>query len=55
MASLVELEDARRTALFAQQSQLAVERDRINAWISLYRASGGGWNPQMPVAQNASR
>jgi outer membrane protein, multidrug efflux system len=43
LASLVELEDARRTALFSAQNQLAVERDRINAWINLYRATGGGW------------
>jgi outer membrane protein, multidrug efflux system len=43
LASLVELEDARRTALFAQQSQLGVERDAVSAWISLYRATGGGW------------
>ncbi len=50
LASLVELEDARRTALFAQQNQLAVERDRIGAWISLYRATGGGWKADMPVA-----
>ncbi len=45
LASLVELEDARRTALFAQQNELAVERDRISAWINLYRATGGGWTP----------
>jgi outer membrane protein, multidrug efflux system len=43
LASLVELEDARRTALFAQQSQLALSRERIAAWVSLYRAAGGGW------------
>ncbi len=49
LASLVELEDARRTALFAQQNQLNVERDRIAAWISLYRATGGGWQPDTPI------
>jgi outer membrane protein, multidrug efflux system len=51
LASLVELEDARRTALFAQQNQLAVERDRIAAWINLYRATGGGWTSgaQLPA------
>jgi outer membrane protein, multidrug efflux system len=49
LASLVELEDARRTALFAQQNQLAVERDRIAAWIALYRATGGGWTAQTPA------
>lgn len=54
LASLVELEDARRTALFAQQNQLAVERDRIAAWISLYRATGGGWTQDSPIASNAA-
>jgi outer membrane protein, multidrug efflux system len=54
LASLVELEDARRTALYAQQSELAVERDRIAAWIALYRATGGGWTPASEVAAQAS-
>ena len=49
LASLVELEDARRTALFAEQNQLAVERDRMAAWISLYRATGGGWTQDTPI------
>ncbi len=53
LASLVELEDARRTALFAQQNQLAVERDRVAAWISLYRATGGGWTAQTPPPSSA--
>ena len=53
LASLVELEDARRTALFAQQNQLAVERDRIAAWIALYRATGGGWTAQTSVPVQA--
>lgn len=46
LGSLIELEDARRTALFAQQNTLSLERDRIAAWINLYRAAGGGWTPQ---------
>jgi outer membrane protein, multidrug efflux system len=50
LASLVELEDARRTAVLAQQSLLGLERDRIAAWISLYRAAGGGWTAQSPAA-----
>jgi outer membrane protein, multidrug efflux system len=49
LASLVELEDARRTALFSAQNQLAVERDRINAWINLYRATGGGWRSDAAI------
>jgi outer membrane protein, multidrug efflux system len=54
LASLVELEDARRTALFAQQNQLTVERDRIAAWINLYRATGGGWTADKPVRIGAA-
>ncbi len=55
LASLVELEDARRTALFAQQNQLVVEQGRIAAWINLYRATGGGWTAGMSVASNNAR
>lgn len=54
LASLVELEDARRTALFAEQNQLSEERERIAAWINLYRATGGGWTPSATIASNAS-
>ena len=49
LASLVELEDARRTSVLAQQSQLALDRERIVAWVALYRAAGGGWTPQSPM------
>jgi outer membrane protein TolC len=53
----VELEDARRTALFAEQNQLAVERDRIASWINLYRATGGGWtqSARIGTATSASK
>jgi outer membrane protein, multidrug efflux system len=54
LASLVELEDARRTALFAQQNQLTVERDRLSAWISLYRATGGGWTQETPISNSSA-
>jgi outer membrane protein, multidrug efflux system len=53
LASLVELEDARRTALFAQQNLIALERDRRLAWVSLYRAAGGGWRADDAVASSA--
>jgi len=43
LASLVELEDARRTALAAETAWVALQRERIAAWIALYRATGGGW------------
>lgn len=44
LASLVELEDARRTALAADTALVALQQERMAAWISLYRAVGGGWD-----------
>ena len=44
LASLVELEDARRNALAAQTAQLTLQLERNRAWVSLYRAIGGGWH-----------
>ena len=44
LASLFELEDARRTAVQAQSALIDLERERVAAWISLYRALGGGWS-----------
>ncbi|ROZ79108.1 efflux transporter outer membrane subunit [Ramlibacter sp. WS9] len=43
LASLVELEDSRRTALAAETAWVALQRERVAAWIALYRAAGGGW------------
>ncbi len=50
--SLIDREDARRTALAAQSALLTVQRDRVLAWIALYRALGGGWsaNDSAPLA-----
>ena len=53
MASLFELEDARRTRLAAEQTVINLQRERSAAWVALYRAAGGGWNPSAPtVAAN---
>ncbi len=43
-ASLQELEESRRTALAAQTSLHQLELERTTAWITLYRALGGGWD-----------
>ena len=43
LASLVELEDARRLRLAAELNQIALQQQRNAAWIALYRAAGGGW------------
>ncbi|GAC1599455.1 MAG: efflux transporter outer membrane subunit [Ramlibacter sp.] len=51
LGSLVELEDARRTALAAETSLVTLQGDRLAAWIALYRAAGGGWSrPAAPPA-----
>lgn len=44
LASLFELEDARRSAVAAQAALIELQRERVAAWISLYRALGGGWS-----------
>ncbi|MFT4242444.1 MAG: efflux transporter outer membrane subunit [Acidovorax sp.] len=43
LASLVELEDARRTLLAAENALVALRHERQAAWVALYRAAGGGW------------
>lgn len=50
LVSLVELEDARRTALAADTNRLALQRERAAAWVALYRAVGGGWQAPAPLA-----
>ena len=39
--SVLELQEARRAVLAAEIAVLALGRDRLNAWISLYRAAAG--------------
>ena len=43
LASLFELEDSRRTAVQAESQLIELRRARVAAWITLYRALGGGW------------
>lgn len=44
LASLFELEDARRSRLAAEQAVINLQRERSAAWVALYRAAGGGWS-----------
>lgn len=44
MASLLELEDARRSKIAAQRALTDTEAQQVLAWIALYRALGGGWH-----------
>ncbi|CAD5372690.1 hypothetical protein RA210_U200077 [Rubrivivax sp. A210] len=44
LASLFDLEAARRNALAAQGALVELQRERVEAWIALYRALGGGFD-----------
>ena len=54
LASLFELEDGRRTAVQAQSQYIDLQRERVAAWIALYRALGGGWSAADPQTASAS-
>jgi outer membrane protein, multidrug efflux system len=49
LASLFELEEARRRVVQAQSAWLDLQREKVAHWISLYRALGGGWTDVTPV------
>lgn len=49
-ASLLTLEEARRSALSAQIDQITLQRSRVQYWIALYKALGGGWQPDTPAS-----
>ena len=44
LASLFDLSAAQRSAVSAQSVLIDLQRERATAWISLYRALGGGWD-----------
>ena len=54
LASLLELEDARRTRLAAENAVVSLQRERSSAWVALYRAAGGGWNASQVATQNTT-
>jgi len=54
LASLMELEDARRSALAAQSGLLGLQLERQLLWVSLYRALGGGFEPDQVAALAAT-
>ncbi|MGV8805145.1 MAG: efflux transporter outer membrane subunit [Polaromonas sp.] len=47
LASLVELEDVRRSLLAASLAQVSLQGERLAAWVALYRALGGGFTPAL--------
>ena len=55
-ANLNELEEARRLKLNADSSAVALQQERLSAWIQLYVALGGGFDPeQLPNALSSTR
>ncbi|MBN9372026.1 MULTISPECIES: efflux transporter outer membrane subunit [unclassified Hydrogenophaga] len=44
-ANLSELEEARRLKLSADSSAVALQQERMDAWLQLYVALGGGFDP----------
>jgi NodT family efflux transporter outer membrane factor (OMF) lipoprotein len=44
VASLFELEDARRSLVSARSALIDLQREGVVAWITMYRAVGGGWS-----------
>lgn len=47
--SLLDLEQARRNAQDASAALLQTRRERIGAWLALYKAVGGGWQAGQPA------
>ncbi|MFZ3121385.1 MAG: TolC family protein, partial [Variovorax sp.] len=47
--SLLTLEEARRSALSAEITEITLQQNRVQYWIALYKAVGGGWQPGTPV------
>jgi outer membrane protein TolC len=45
LASALERDEAERALIAADGAQLALHREQLAAWLQLYRALGGGWQP----------
>jgi NodT family efflux transporter outer membrane factor (OMF) lipoprotein len=44
LGNLLDVETARRNMLSADMAVKELEKERVSAWIALYRAAGGSWN-----------
>ncbi len=53
--SLLELEEARRSALEAEVERVTLLRDQVQYWIALYKAIGGGWSGETSQDDPAAR
>ena len=45
LASATELDEQRRLTLAARHLQQQLQREGLSAWLSLYKAVGGGFKP----------
>lgn len=54
LATLFDLEAARRNAVLAQAALIELQRERVAGWIALYRALGGGWTADAPTASTTA-
>ncbi len=52
--SLPELEEARRAVVASQGVAVGVTRERLAAWIALYKAIGGGWDATSPPPSSST-
>ncbi len=50
-ASLLDLEQVRRTLLSSREQLAAAKLERSAAWVALYKAAGGGWQPITNIAE----
>jgi outer membrane protein TolC len=50
LASALQVDEALRRSLSAESAFLDLQRNRLGAWVGLYRAAGGGWNPASSLA-----
>ena len=51
-ASVIDREDARRSAQSAELTVIELRRDSVRYWIALYKALGGGWTAQPTQTEN---
>lgn len=50
--SLLDRETARRQALTAEIELITLQQDQVRYWIALYKALGGGWQADQPLARH---
>jgi outer membrane protein TolC len=55
LGNLIEVEDQRRLLLAAETALVSLQRERLAAWIALYRALGGGWTTPEATARAETR